>query len=70
MTLARRTNRIGGINAGAGNALPRAFAVKNRQLPRNTDRRSEHRDAQLALAITLILTVKLIDWRHRYSPIR
>lgn len=40
------------------------------QLRRNTDRRTEHRDAQLALAITLILTIKLIDWRNRYSPIR
>ncbi len=40
------------------------------QLRRNTDRRSIHRDAQLALAITLILTIKLIDWRNRWSPIR
>ena len=40
------------------------------QLRRNTDRRTIHRDAQLALAITLILTIKLIDWRNRWSPIR
>lgn len=40
------------------------------QLRRNTDRFTIHRDAQLALAITLILTIKLIDWRNRWSPIR
>jgi len=39
-------------------------------LRRNTDRTSRHREAQLALAITLILAAKLIDWRNRYSPIR
>ena len=38
------------------------------QLRRNTDRRSPHRRAQLALAIALILTAKLIDWRNRWSP--
>lgn len=40
------------------------------QLRRNTDRQPAHRDAQLALAITLILTIKLIAWRDRWSPIR
>lgn len=40
------------------------------QLRRNTDRHSIHRLAQLALAITLIITIKLIDWRDRWSPIR
>ena len=40
------------------------------QLRRNTDRQPEHREAQLALAIALILTIKLIDWRNRWSPIR
>ena len=38
------------------------------QLRRNTDRRPRHRLAQLALAIALILTAKLIDWRNRWSP--
>ena len=38
------------------------------QLRRNTDRRTHHRQAQLALAITLIITIKLIDWRNRWSP--
>jgi hypothetical protein len=33
------------------------------QLRRNTDRRVAHRLAQLALAIVLLLTAKLIDWR-------
>jgi transposase len=40
------------------------------QLRRNTDRRPGHRLAQLALAIALLLTAKLIDWRNRWSPIR
>ena len=38
------------------------------QLRRNTDRRPRHRLAQLALAIALLLTAKLIDWRNRRSP--
>ncbi len=38
------------------------------QLRRNTDRRSVHRLAQLALAVTVLLTAKLIDWRDRWSP--
>ena len=38
------------------------------QLRRNTDRRTQHRLAQLALAIVLIITIKLIDWRNRWSP--
>lgn len=38
------------------------------QLRRNTDRHTIHRLAQLALAITLIITAKLIDWRNRWSP--
>jgi hypothetical protein len=38
------------------------------QLRRNTDRKTGHRLAQLALAITLIITAKLIDWRNRWSP--
>jgi transposase len=38
------------------------------QLRRNTDRKSIHRLAQLALAIVFLLTAKLIDWRNRWSP--
>ena|SRR5215207_6413761 len=38
------------------------------QLRRNTDRRPAHRLAQLALAIVLLITAKLIDWRNRWSP--
>lgn len=38
------------------------------QLRRNTDRRTHHRAAQLALAIAILLTAKLIDWRDRWSP--
>ena len=39
------------------------------QLRRNTDRRIHHRLAQLALAIVLIITIKLINWRDRWNPI-
>ena len=38
------------------------------QLRRNTDRRTIHRLAQFALAVALLLTAKLIDWRNRWSP--
>jgi len=38
------------------------------QLRRNTDRKSIHRLAQLALAVTFLLTAKLIDWRNRWMP--
>ena len=44
------------------------------QLRRNTDRKVVHRLAQFALAVALLLTAKLIDWRNRWSrllsPIR
>jgi transposase len=38
------------------------------QLRRNTDRRTHHRLAQLALAVVLLIAAKLIDWRDRWSP--
>ena len=38
------------------------------QLRRNTDRRPEHRLAQIALAVALIITTKLIDHRDRWQP--
>jgi len=38
------------------------------QLRRSTDRKTVHRLAQLALAVTILLTAKLIDWRNRWSP--
>jgi hypothetical protein len=34
---------------------------------RNTDRRIAHRLSQIALAITLLITAKLIDWRNRWA---
>jgi len=37
-------------------------------LRRNTDRKTSHRLAQFALALTFLLTTKLIDWRNRWSP--
>jgi len=39
------------------------------QLRRNTDRKTVHRLAQLALAVTFMLTAKLIDYRNRWSRI-
>jgi transposase len=38
------------------------------QLRRNTDRHSYHRHAQLCLAATIIITIKLINWRNRWNP--
>jgi transposase len=38
------------------------------QLRRNTDRKPAHRASQFALAVALLLTAKLIDWRNRWSP--
>jgi len=38
------------------------------QLRRNTDRRPEHRLAQFALAVALIVIIKLIDHRNRWQP--
>ena len=38
------------------------------QLRRNTDRKTVHRLAQFALAVTFLLAAKLIDWRNRWSP--
>ena len=38
------------------------------QLRRNTDRRTDHRLAQLALAVALIIIIKLIDHRNRWQP--
>lgn len=38
------------------------------QMRRNTDRKSIHRLAQLALAVAFLLTAKLVDWRNRWMP--
>ena len=37
------------------------------QLRRNTDRYTAHRHAQLCLAATLIITIKLCDWHDRWN---
>ncbi len=51
-----------------------AWLIDYGQLRRNTDRKPIHRLAQMALAITFLITAKLIDWRNKYtlqpSPIR
>jgi hypothetical protein len=38
------------------------------QLRRNADRRALHRHAQLCLVVALLITIKLIAWRDRWSP--
>ena len=45
-----------------------SWLASYRGLARNTDRRPEHRAAQTALAVTLIITIKPIDHRDRWSP--
>jgi transposase len=37
------------------------------QLRRNTDRRNIHRLAQFALAVALIITIKLVKWAERWG---
>lgn len=39
-----------------------------RQLRRNTDRFIHHRLDQIALAVALMITVKLVKWADRWSP--
>lgn len=38
------------------------------QLRRNTDRKPDCRHAALCLATTILITVKLIDWKNRWNP--
>ncbi len=38
------------------------------QLRRNTDRFIHHRLDQIALAVALVITVKLVKWADRWSP--
>lgn len=38
------------------------------QLRRNTDRKTQHRHAQLCLVAAVLITARLIDWRDRWSP--
>ena len=40
------------------------------QMRRNTDRSTEHRNAQLALASSILIIAKLIDHQRRLAPIR
>ena len=40
------------------------------QIRRSTDRDPKMRLGQIALAVALILIVKLIDWRDRHQPAR
>jgi len=38
------------------------------QLRRNTDHFIQHRLNQIALAVALLITVKLVKWSNRWSP--
>ena len=38
------------------------------QLRRSTDRKNSHRHAALQLATTVLITARLLDYRHRWSP--
>jgi transposase len=44
-----------------------SWLVNFGQLRRNTDRKVCHRLAQIALAVTMLIAAKLIDWRDRWS---
>jgi transposase len=44
-----------------------SWLVNFGQLRRNTDRKVCHRFSQIALAITLLIAAKLIDWRDQWS---
>lgn len=48
--------------------VPNSWLLNYGQLRRNTDRRNEHRHAQLCLVTVLLITAKLIDWTDRWSP--
>ena len=39
------------------------------QLRRSTNRKALHREAQLDLAVTLLITVKLVKWTTHYGPV-
>ncbi len=39
------------------------------KLRRSTDRKAIHREAHLDLAVTLLITVKLVKWTARYGPV-
>jgi transposase len=39
------------------------------QLRRSTDRKAIHREANMDLAVALLLTVKLVKWKHRYGAV-
>lgn len=61
------SSRYGSGCAGPSNAPTRGCPTSVNSA-RNTDRSTAHRLAQLALAITLIITIKLTDWAERWSP--
>jgi len=44
-----------------------SWLVNFGQLRRNTDRKVAHRLGQFALAVTLLIAAKLIDWRDRWT---
>jgi len=77
--IAHRAKRVRGRKYGsrARNKIPlgRRWKVERAnswlsnygQLRRNTDRKPIHREAALDLAVTFVITVKLIKWKQRYG---
>ena len=68
----KRNTAAGAVNVPMGLRWPvertNSWLTNFGQLRRNTDRRTPHRLAQFALAVAILLTAKLIDWRNRWSP--
>lgn len=68
----KRNTAAGALNVPMGLRWPvertNSWLTNFGQLRRNTDRRTPHRLAQFALAVAILLTAKLIDWRNRWSP--
>jgi len=74
----QRRKPIGGTRPPSNQQLGHRWVVEGThswlsnygQLRRNTDRRTIHRHAQLCLAATLIIAIKLINQQHQQPPIR
>ena len=56
------------VAADAGPERTNSWMSDFGQLRRNTDRFIHHRLDQIALAVALMITVKLVKWSNRWSP--
>jgi transposase len=68
----RTSHQTGAANGGLGlrwaAERTNSWLSNFGQLRRSTDRRAAHRHAHASLAVALIITVKLVDSAHRWSP--